>query len=84
MARRPLFNKAAQEENHAGGGGGKSQVGQKRQTWVLRNGGFQFGGNMEDARTSFVGPSRRRSEVQRHEEEEALGGRRGEGKAVPS
>ena len=39
---------------------------------------------MEDARTSLAGSSRCRSEVQREEEEEALGGRRGKGKADPS
>jgi hypothetical protein len=35
---------AAQEQNHAGGGGKQREVEKKRQTWVLRNGGFQFGG----------------------------------------
>jgi hypothetical protein len=35
---------AAEEQNHAGGGGKQRKVGKKRQTWVLRNGGFQFGG----------------------------------------
>ena len=38
---------AAQEQNHAGGGGKQTKVGKKRQTWVLRNGGFQFGGKRE-------------------------------------
>jgi hypothetical protein len=35
---------AAEEQNHADGGGKQRKVGKKRQTWVLRNGGFQFGG----------------------------------------
>jgi hypothetical protein len=35
---------AAEEKNHAGGGGKQRKAGKKRQTWVLRNGGFQFGG----------------------------------------
>ena len=38
---------AAQKQNHAGGGGEQREVGKKRPTWVLRNGGFQFGGQRE-------------------------------------
>jgi len=38
--------------------------------------------NMEDARTGLVGSSRCRNEVQRSEEEEGLGRRRGKGGSI--
>jgi hypothetical protein len=44
---------------------------------------FQHGGCQERV-SGFVGSGRCRSKVQRLEEEEALGGRRGKGTAVPS